>query len=536
MNLFLKYYPNKVEDFIGNKNAMNELEQFFKQFISNNEKSEKSNSEKSKSEKSKSEKSEKNEYIIPSIILRGPNGCGKTTAINLLADKYQIKVIDIYKNFFLNGELIHKLETNKKKNDCTKTQISDYYKDLAFYRTKNKRQLKLVIFEDFIKYKSQNNRTIIKTLIDLNKKYKSLLIVFIFDYGDQTFHKYKKSITNVITFIQPNENNFKNFFDKFFKLEKIEFNDDIITKLINYSDKNVRKLFTYLEDIINIYNEKNIEKNIKNNKDSDCDKKNKKIYNNDGKEEKEEQEENEENEQDYITNHINNISCETVVESYKMLDRCFNNYLGLGKLKQCYINNPSIVQRIEKNYLFHVKSINKHNDNREKIKLLCSISSALAKGDTIINKSINQTSSFQSSKLLYSIAFPTFIINRNFIQICKKLGSSFKKPRINYINPEYVSKYHEINNTTKKIMDKYIEIASVEGFIWISYILYLLVKKSDFNNVKHFCKSFNIKLDDISIFLKVDKGDKIEKNITKSLLTFLKKEKKNEKTNDDDSE
>jgi hypothetical protein len=255
------YKPKKESDYIGNKHAITQINDYLTQYA-------------------------KNELIYyPNLIIRGTNGIGKTCLVNLIADKYKFTIITV--NLEKYTTVAKRKTTNTKLKNKTISNLKskpiyDFYSSLntssvAFGITTRK---KIIIIDDANNITNTKEKIVLGDLLKINNECKKIPIILI------TNNKHDKKMSDIfksviypkkdtkrdkhnscINLTPPTKPEILSAIKKISTAEKIHFNDeeydDIIDIIYTNIQGDIRKLITILEELKKLYsNDKITEDNI----------------------------------------------------------------------------------------------------------------------------------------------------------------------------------------------------------------------------------------------------------------------------------
>ena len=229
-----KYRPKKIEDIQGNKLQIKRCLKWIENF--NN----------------------KVENTKPALLISGPPGIGKTTLVSLLLDKYKYDIIEYNASDVRNQKLVKE----NLKSIMGKISISSIMGG----------NTKLGIIMDEVDGMSSGDKGGISELISFinpnkgkrkkNKdsiKYTNPIICISNNDTDKKMRDLMKECES-IKFKLPNLNELYTYAKKIINLENITISDEEILSIVNFCQKDIRKLVCLLEDV-KIGNKKNINVN-----------------------------------------------------------------------------------------------------------------------------------------------------------------------------------------------------------------------------------------------------------------------------------
>ena len=440
-----KYKPNCLDDIIGNKNQLKRIKQWLNVIDS-----------------SKS----------MSLIISGNHGIGKTISIKYLLENenYDVKTIlpdeikqyrnnDDFSDFYnFNNSITNKMSFSNKK----------YNKKIA------------MIFDETESITLTSEKKFITEIFKINNKKKLFPLIFICNNQHSKLLNDLKKNCEEIKFVPPSNIEIKNLINKISKKEKLFFkNDQILERLIEFSQKDVRKLINLLQELNFHYNNTvvDIEK-----------------FKNFIKLSKEK--------------HNDLGLFETTLE-------LINKMLSYEEINQLYENDKVLLPlMIHENY--PKKVLSKSNSSSEEVlDQILKISDSISVGD-IVETSIytDQNWFLQKIHCFFSCVNTNYWISNNGSNDIKltdiKFSSDLNKTSLKNINKK------NINNLSKLLPNK-----SLQDILFINKICNFLISSGQENKLISILKCYNkdITIKDIELCLKIDK--------TSEFIKLNAKDKKN---------
>ena len=234
-----KWKPKNIKEFVGNKNNIKILDRWLDTFDTHNENS---------------------------IIITGTYGIGKSLIIKLLLDRYNYNYNIIY------------------PDDIKKHRANDDFLDIYNYNNsinckvniKNSTKKKLaIVFDETELISLANERKFILSIYKNNNKYKLFPLIFISNNHHSKLINDLKRHCKEIKFPPPSTFDLIKYVQFICKKEKIKIeNKENIEKLIDFSQKDIRRLINILQEFSYNYKKLNnentdefIDKSIKKNVD-----------------------------------------------------------------------------------------------------------------------------------------------------------------------------------------------------------------------------------------------------------------------------
>jgi len=201
-NWVKKYEPKNSNEFIGNSIAVNKIKKWLHDFPNS----------------------------FPSYILIGSIGVGKTILSKLLLKE-------------AGYDYIYYASSDEKKDDIYETIINNPKKKIG------------VIIDDTNRINLTNEKKNIINLFLLNEINKKFPIILISNLTHSKFINklIQKKHCPEIKFELPGETSFKTIIGKICKGENLQIVPDVVTKIIEYSQKDIRKCILILQDLYLTY-------------------------------------------------------------------------------------------------------------------------------------------------------------------------------------------------------------------------------------------------------------------------------------------
>lgn len=215
-NLWInKYKPKKISDLVGNSNEVHKIIYWLKKFYKN--------------------KDDNN-----SLIISGDRGIGKTSSISLILKELKYNPLFLYSNNLKNKKVIEKIIKSH-------TNHKNVYNSM----TKNKARKFVLVIDDSETITLSSEKTSLIELFKRNKKEKLFPIIFLtsFHYS-KLIVEIKKQFCYEIKYNKLTDLDLKKLINKICKKENITINDDnVIKKIIKFSQRDIRRLINTLQDI-----------------------------------------------------------------------------------------------------------------------------------------------------------------------------------------------------------------------------------------------------------------------------------------------
>ena len=394
--------------------------------------------------KAEIKKNKNNNVNNSCMILIGNHGIGKTTLIDVLLKKYDVKKITtndikIYSNIENGDELL--LNNNNIKDILTKTKRN-----------------KIIVIDNIETITTNIEKKFVGKLIKINNEEYINPLIFIADGKHSPFLSLLKLHSDVVNIYEPTEDQKMNILVNICEKEKIYFEDLITAKyLINNIQNDYRILLQSLEDLKFRYKNESIDINDINSYLEIIHKKDK----------------------------YNNI--------YEVTNNLFMNYKNIEDILIKFSNNKSnIPLMVHENYIKYIKTNNKYNT----LKLIQNIAENISDADILDNYIFsNQEWDLQNMYGCLSCVIPSYYITHNTSKIFVKL--EYTKD-LNKTSTRCINKKN-INKAEQKFKNY-----NIDDFLYaINLINKLMIyNASELDNI---CKAYNISLQEINSLLKIDK-------------------------------
>lgn len=415
-------------------------------------------------------------YPSANMIISGPHGIGKKTAINIICNElqYEIKMLTNHdsKNKHTITEII----------DSCNANINVYYK---LNNNPSQPPNKFVLIIDNIDNISLSNEK--ESILDICKRNHDLRIIPIIFIANDQYNKLvsemKKRCINIILHI-PTHSDLLLLVKQISTSENIIFeNDLIIDSIIKYSQYDIKQLIIILQDIYYTFiktNSNSVVISIQ-------------SFNN------------------FILNSHKKDIDSGLYASAKII---LNNYTSIISHNTLYeINKVLLPLMIHQNY--YQALFSKHpqfydtNDNQKLLKMLNvsrQICDSSSKGDVIeTNIYTNQNWVHQRVHGFYTICNNSFILNKLY----EPSNKTFKK------NYDYTIEFsadlhkHNLKSINKKtnilLIQQLIPNKNLDDLLYINKIIYYLLSVENFPTLLSLCLHYNISKKNLEMILKMDK-------------------------------
>ena len=434
-----KWKPKNIKEFVGNKNNIKILDRWLDTFDTHNQNS---------------------------IIITGTYGIGKSLIIKLLLDHYNYNYNIIYpddiKKHRANNDFLDIYNYNNSIN-CKVNIKNTIKKKIA------------IVFDETELISLANERKFILSIYKNNNKHKLFPLIFISNnHHSKLINDLKKHCTE-IKFPPPSTFDLIKYVKYICKKEKIKIeNNENITKIVEFSQKDIRRLINILQDFS--YNYKEL-----NNKNTN----------------------------EFIENSIKkNVDIGLYDASLQLLNK-YEDYNTIYKLYE----TEKVLLPLMINENYYKKVLKKKNNWNLQLDQLLNISNSISIGD-LIETSIytDQNWYLQNIHGYYTCLNTSYWINKSDEQLKYndiKFSADLNKTSLKNINKKNINNLHKIIN--KK---------NIEELLILCKFSNILIKNNNNEKLIKLLKSYKKKINikDIELCLKIDK--------TVDFITLSTKEKK----------
>jgi len=205
-----KYIPKKIDEIIGNKKAINDIIQWLKKF-------------------------EKNKCSC--LLITGEHGVGKTMISTIILNElnYDVQQLNFYKI--------------KKGNDELSETINSCYNIMSYINDKKS----MIMIDDLDLITSTLEKTYIINLIKKNEKMHKVPILLIAGNSHNKLISQIKKNVDEIKILKPYAEDILLLIEKIVKNEKMKIEMNVISKIIEHSKYNFKRVIFILQDLRNIY-------------------------------------------------------------------------------------------------------------------------------------------------------------------------------------------------------------------------------------------------------------------------------------------
>lgn len=495
-----KYQPQNLADVLGDKEKIQRVEKFIKQFIG-----------------------KKKSITYPNLIITGANGIGKTIIVNLVLKQYGFEKI--------NADLssISITRKSKRKNKAEKETTGNNRTAKTYYISLNNRRTLLssgkyvhdkvaLVFDDVSNISNPKEKEAIKSLVRINNKLKRLPIIIIANTKhSKTMNEIRKMVTYNDEKLTDNKDEEKSVADghrkklkfineialkapEYSQLEKLikyicqeeglkivrsrSDEEDIYVELVNHSQYDVRRLINILEELHFIYGKAEVTLDVFN---------------------------------EYRDTSKMKVVDYGIFEATRVL---LNSYQGVESSLLLYgQERATIPMMVHENYPLNIKNQYPKMPVEDQVELIYQISKSISESDKIDGIIYsNQCWNLQPEHGFYSCVLPSYYINQRPDKLSNienyRYTQEYNKTSIRKINNKVIKKAKE-NQSLKKV--------STYDFLYIASILKTLLEKKDLEKVAELMKPYGLTVKEIESIIKIDKIKKSKSIITGKQKTILEK-------------
>ena len=420
-NWLKKYKPNNLNEYINNSNQIN----LITDLIDNN---------------------------TNSLIIKGDSGIGKNSIIKLIAKKY---------NYNIN---------KYKLNDKKLISLEEFYKNLITKKNN-------ILIINKIDYITTINEK--KNIQNINKisqtSSNNILIIYLVEKSITKIVKEINKNSELIELNKPDKSLLKDIIIKIQQNEKILLDNNIINDIIEFCQKDIRRLILILKDLKLSYDNELITL-------------------------------------DKFKTYLKYTDYK--IKNYNIIDTTqiiINNY-DYEKSKKYYNSEKVILPlMIYENYLSKLE----YKQNKNLLKTIKDISNLITLGDIIeTNIYTDQNWYLQNIHGFITTTSTAFFINKydsNNYDLNIRFSSDLNKTSLKNINKK------NFNNIKTYITNK-----SIEEILYINLILSTFLINNNYDDIKFFIKNYNLNYKIFDMIIKVNKINKLTiNNVQKKIISSI---------------
>lgn len=424
MNLVDKYEPKDLKNLIGHKDQIKKIQELL------------------------------NSDYNKTFLIMGPNGCGKSITVKVILKElgFKIKMYDTVTNS--NANLIQEM-------------ININHNNIKYLLSNVKNTTKTALIIDNLDHITlSNEKTVIDSIISYNIKNKKFpLILIINSLNPKFLDEYKDHLIKIV-FHNHSKHELGKYLEFILKNEDIKVSDKyVISSLIDFSQKDIRRMFYILHDIINSFNTTELSKSLID---------------------------------EYISKSLKKNIDMNLFDSLKEIISSSQN---IPRILSVYNTDKVLLPlTLHENYIKH---LNFFTD--EKLSIISRISDYISKGDMIeTDIYTDQNWDLQQTHCFFSIIRPVSLLNTQ-----KKISSIDDiKYNISFSSELNKTSLKNINRKNIFNLNSYLN-SSVIDILDKSFLLNELFVNNKFDEINEIMGGYSddkIKL--IEVILKIDKCNK----------------------------
>lgn len=451
-----KYKPLKIVDLITNTSSVTAIYEWINSYENVKKKALKTfNKKKVKSTKNivsnkiAIKKNKKNNFKS-CMLITGGHGTGKTITLEVILKNLNFNILNfnigILKSEKNINEIINKLMVN-----------------ILVRMNGDKMKKTAIIIDELESITAKAEKVCIMSLQKTNDINWYCPIIFISNGQHNKLLSDIRKATYEVKFYPPLPQDMKKILIKIAINENISIkNDDVINKIINNSQNDIRRLIFILEDIKKQYDNKLINVEIMDNYSFMSNKK------------------------------------DIIIDLYKATDEILYKYNNIDTCLKLFETEKILLPlMIHQNYIQSVLANYKNND--EKYTLIQKISESLSIGDVIENHIYgDQNWEMQEIHGFYTCVAPSYYL-------CKNLNNKYNKINLTFATDLNKTSIKKINKKNIINADKCFKNMNINDYIYINKIVKKLIINNSIKECCELLKNLNIQIEQIDSLLKIDK-------------------------------
>ena len=493
-----RFKPMRINEIVGNYKAINQIIQWVKNFDKNrNEFFEKQKllsiskaNKKKKSKKDKTTKDSENQETVETVeevenednleeaeeetnaipIFKGTFNNDKSSCLLVTGNHGVGKTCSVYAILNELGFTIQVVNFSRIKTNSNIKDIIDRVsnKNSIINNMFNKKNEKMVIVIDELEsLASQTEKACITALIKNNEQYWTQPIIFISNNQHNKLLGDIKKISYEIKFWQPYPEDISVLLKRICSKTHMKLeNDNVMITIIDYSQKDLRRLIMILQDIKTIYGDTIITEDI-------------------------------------IVEYFKTAKKkDTDFDLFKATKNLLFNYDGIeDSLRYYEIDKTAIPLMTQQNYINCINEFTKNSNDTEKdkLKLAGKLSNLISKADIIENFIHSEMSwDINIAHAYYSSIKPSYLLDKYLI----------KSRNTNIVYPLDLNKYSikRINKINIDNVNKVFSNMDIEDYIYVNQIIREQINDNKFKDcIENFKDYKDFKVETLERLLKVDK-------------------------------
>lgn len=395
-----------------------------------------------------------------SLLITGKYGCGKKTIINLLLENKN------YNKIIINP------------NEVKNYRVNNIFKNIFNFKFLLNKKKNIIIFNNIDIITLSSDKKYLLKIIKSNNKLKKIPIFFICSNKHNKLIIDLKKQSNILFFNSMSKTDIINFIKYVCIKEKIVISVNILEKIIEYIDYDIKKLLNFLQDIS--YNFKKITTETFNN---------------------------------YIKYSKNkNKDFNLIFDTSNIINKKLSN----ETITKLYENEKVLLPLIiHENY---VKKILLKKDENYIIDKLCKINNNISKSDIIeTNIYSNQNWFLKDIHCYYSCISTNYILNDN---------NNNNISNIRFSQDLNKTSLKNINKKNIKLLREIIGNKNINELLLLNKLSNDIIKNEKYNKLINILKKYkkDLSYKDLELIIKIDKTQEyklfniIQKNIIKHIL------------------
>lgn len=454
---FEKYRPKTIKDLICNVMGVKTMHTWLLNFDKNRQMVMESQKPVTSSKSKKQTEPKHQVKKIPScastscLIVTGPHGVGKTAAVQTIVKQlgYTIETLDFstYKN---NKSMV---------DNIRKTMLSSNVINVVQGMEKRKH---VIIVDELETFSTAIERASALTLQKMNSIYWYCPVIFISHNQHNKVMNEIRKISQEVKFYAPYTSDLRHMANKIITSEKMTINSPALSKIIDQSQQDIRRLISILQDLKCQYGEDEITiKNV-------C---------------------------DYFD--ISSVK-DTDVDLFRATQGLMHKYTNIDKCLRYYETEKVLLPlMMHHNYVNSV--LDNVDDETRRCEIMCTISDSLCTGDIIENYIYgDQNWNMQSVHGFYTCVLPSYYLSKKLDTNMESeitFTSDLNKTSIKKINRKNISKHG----------DKWLKNMNIMDYIYVTKIIRRLLDENNIVECVKILREYNIKPEHIDPLLKIDR-------------------------------
>jgi len=388
------------------------------------------------------------------LLITGNHGVGKTCAVYAILNDmgYIIQVV----NF-------SRIKTNKNIKDIIDRVSNKNNIMNNMFNKKNEKSI--IVIDELESLASQTEKACITALIKNNELYWTQPIIFISNNQHNKLLGDIKKISYEIKFWQPYPEDIAVLLRRVCSKTNMKLgNDNVMIKIIDFCQKDLRRLLMIMQDIKTIYGDVIITEEIL---------------------------------EEYIRSAKKK---DTDFDLFKATKNLLFNYDGIDESLRYYeIDKTAIPLMTQQNYITCINEYTKNGNKKDKIITANKISNLISKADVIENFIHSEMSwDINISHAFFSSIEPSYLLDKNLL----------KNRNSNIVYPLDLNKYSikRINKINIDNVNKIFNNMDIEDYIYVNQIIRDQINSNKFKEcIDNFRDYKDFKVETLERLLKVDK-------------------------------